>query len=118
MLLSWVLAITVAPLFCHLLFKSPDKDATNTNDEGYNSRLYQGYKTFLMFCLNHKVTTVVTAIILLVLAVIEFSMVRSGFFPNSTTPMFYIDYWRAEGSDIRALKEDMLAISKKLKQEK
>lgn len=114
LILSWILAITVAPLFCDLLFKV--KKIDNKADEK-QGKLIQNYQSFLILCLNHRLLTLGIAVILLVIAIFGFSFVRSGFFPNSTTPMFYVDYWRAEGSDIRALKKDMLAISQFLKKE-
>jgi multidrug efflux pump subunit AcrB len=113
LLLSWVLAITVAPLFCHLLFKV-NKEAGQNGAET-QGRLVQLYQGFLLLCLNNRLVTLLTALLLMIAAVIGFSYIRSGFFPNSTTPMFYVDYWRAEGSDIRALKKDMLEISAELK---
>ena len=38
---------------------------------------------------------------LLVSAVIAFGQVKQSFFPPSNTPMFYVDMWMPEGTDIR-----------------
>lgn len=110
LLLSWYLAIGVAPLFCHLFFKKP-KDGEKEKKE---SKLNLLYRNALKTCLDYRKLTLMLCIASLAAAAIGFTFIRSGFFPNSTTPMFYIDYWRPEGSDIRALKQDMLSISKHL----
>lgn len=117
LLLSWYLAIGVAPLFCANLFK-----VANAKDQqaqvAYQGFIFRSYKRFLVFCLKNRTVTILTAIVLLIGAVVGFGYIKSGFFPNSTTPMFYVDYWRAEGSDIRALKKDLLGISQYLKKNK
>jgi multidrug efflux pump subunit AcrB len=110
LLLSWWLAITAVPLFCYYLFKS-GKNSSKDN-QVYNGLIFRIYKSFLVFCLNNKMLTVGIAVVMLIMSIIGFNFIRSGFFPNSTTPVFYIDYWLTEGSDIRALRDDMLKISK------
>ncbi len=39
-------------------------------------------------------------------AVIGFGMVKQSFFPPSNTPMFYVDMWMPEGTDIRKTVEE------------
>jgi multidrug efflux pump subunit AcrB len=112
LLLSWWLAITVVPLFCYYLFKPGKK---GENKQAYDGVIFRVYKGFLTHCLHNRIVTIAIAVSLLVLAILGFKFVPSGFFPNSTTPIFYIDYWRSEGSDIRAIRKDMLAISKHIR---
>jgi multidrug efflux pump subunit AcrB len=38
------------------------------------------------------------------------------FFPDSTTPLFMVDYFRQEGTDVRTMEKDGLAISKIIKE--
>ncbi|MGB5445143.1 MAG: efflux RND transporter permease subunit, partial [Psychromonas sp.] len=45
--------------------------------------------------------TVAGMIALLVVAVIGFGNVKQQFFPASNTPMFYVDVWMPQGTDIR-----------------
>jgi len=107
LLLSWIIAITVVPLLCHYLFKPKAASKTQSKE----SRLVHFYREFLMLCLRKRYLTVITCGLLLAFSIFGFRFIPSGFFPDSTTPLFYIDYWRAEGSDIRALRDDMLTIS-------
>lgn len=110
--LSWVFAVMVTPLFCHLLLK-PGKpsDNANTND-AYQHGLYRGYRAFLQGCMRAKYLTVFVMVGLLALSVYGFGYVKQSFFPDSTTPMFYVDFWLPQGTDIRATQKDMNAIAK------
>jgi len=109
LMLSWLLAITVAPLFCHLFLKQ-----VTPVDDGdkplYQGIVYRSYKGLLLFCLRRRQLTIAVMLALLALAVYGFGMIKDGFFPDSTTPMFYVDYWRAQGTDIRATQADMQEI--------
>ncbi len=113
LLLSWYFAIAIAPLFCSILFKKNANKTSNTDP--YAGKLFTIYKSFLILCLRNRVFTVLVATGMLAASIFGFGYIKSGFFPNSTTPLFYIDYWRAEGTDIRTVRNDMLKISKHMK---
>ena len=113
LLLSWLLAITVGPLFCHDYLAQVRSDTTNTQD-AYQNHLYRSYTRLLQTCLHHSWVTVGILIILLGAGIFGFSKIKEGFFPDSTTPIFLVDYWRAEGTDIRALRDDMLIIEQNI----
>ena len=49
---------------------------------------------------------------LLVVSAAGFKQVKQAFFPPSTTPMFYVDLWYPQGTDIRTTAQD----SKRLEQ--
>jgi multidrug efflux pump subunit AcrB len=111
LLLSWFLAITVAPLFCYLFLKSGKQSTTDP----YAGKFYQGYKKFLTFSLHRRWITVIIMLIMLFAAGYGFKFVKQSFFPDSTTPIFLLDYWRAQGTDIRSTRDDMLKIEKHLR---
>ena len=50
--------------------------------------------------------TVVVAVGLFVSAVFGFGYVKSGFFPDANTPIFFIDIYTPEGSDLRRTRDD------------
>lgn len=108
LMLSWFLAITVTPLFCTKLLK-PGK---NIKADPYDTKFYRMYKNFLCLCLKAKWMTVGVMIGLLVLSIYGFGFIKQSFFPDSMTPMFFVDYWRAQGTDIRATSRDMETIEK------
>lgn len=113
LLLSWYFAIAIAPLFCSILFKK--SSSQDDNHDPYAGKIFKVYKSFLILCLRNKIITILVAVSMLAAAIFGFGYIKSGFFPNSTTPLFYIDYWKAEGSDIRTVRDDMLKISNHIK---
>ncbi|MCK4608189.1 MAG: efflux RND transporter permease subunit, partial [Gammaproteobacteria bacterium] len=116
LLLSWLFAVMIAPLFCHLFLPSKSKtEAANAESQLYNGAFYRCYKKFLIACLHKRWLVIIVMIVLLGSAVLGFKHVKQSFFPNATTPIFYVDYWRPQGSDIRATNRDMLKIDKYIK---
>lgn len=112
LMLSWVLAITVGPLFCHLFLKTGEPiDEANL----YSGIVFRIYRGFLKGCLTARWLTVGVLIGMLGLAVYGFTNVKQSFFPDSTTPVFMVDYWRAHGTDIRKTNDEMREIEAYLK---
>ncbi len=106
--LSWVTAITITPFFCDLLL---GKEAENASDEDpYKGLLFDSYKALLDAAMRNRVVSMVLMVALLAASVVGFGFVRQSFFPPSTTPMFLMDYWLPEGTDIRATSEQILEI--------
>jgi len=60
------------------------------------------YKNFLEFCMKRAWLTMFVLVIGLGASVYGFGFVKQAFFPSSTTPMFQVDVWMPEGTDIRA----------------
>jgi multidrug efflux pump subunit AcrB len=114
LLLSWVTAITLTPFFADLMFKKPTTGNKNKQQDEmahlYKGAIFTYYKALLGYCLQHKKVTIVVMLILFTLAAASFSKVKQSFFPPSNTPMFYLDYWRYQGSDIRATQQDIESI--------
>ncbi len=116
LMISWVTAITVTPLFCHLLFKN----GTSHTDESnlYKGVLFQFYHRLLSIALNHRGRTISIALLLLVIAAFGMTQVKNAFFPPSNTPIFFVDIWMPEGTDIRTteqlvrtVEEDIFSLS-------
>lgn len=107
LILSWILAMLVAPLFCHLLMKPKSMQQTKPM---YQSFLYRGYKVFLCGCIKLRWMTVGVMVVLLALSLYGFGFVKQSFFPNSTTPIFYVNFWRAQSTDIRTTVADVKKI--------
>ena len=116
LLLSWVTAITLTPFFADLMFKEAEpKPANSQNEELYEGALFNAYKSLLNWCLGHRAMTMLLMLVLLVMAIFGMNMVKQSFFPASNTPMFYLDYWRVQGSDIRETQADIERIQNYLK---
>lgn len=114
LMLSWVIAITVTPLFCHMFFKPGARSEGQAEEDPYRGALFTAYKTFLTLCIRHRVATVVIMVALLGLSIYGFTNIKGSFFPDSTKSQFYIHYWLPEGTDIRTTSRDITAIEKHL----
>jgi multidrug efflux pump subunit AcrB len=66
---------------------------------------------------NHRWITLGTVVVLFALAAVGFGNVKSGFFPDSNTPIFFVDVWEPEGADIRVTRDDTLRVSNFLRQQ-
>lgn len=113
LMLSWVTAITITPFFADLLFKDKAiKDSEKENKDPYQGLFFNFYRKLLDVCLKHRVITVLVMVMILFGSLLGFKQVKQMFFPYMTTPMFYVDYWRAQGTDIRNTYEDLQEIEK------
>ncbi|HCG6515885.1 TPA: multidrug efflux RND transporter permease subunit VmeV [Vibrio parahaemolyticus] len=99
--LSWVTAITLTPFLADLLLKEEEKDTNDEDEDPYKGWLFVVFGALLKFSLRFRWMTVAAMVALLVGAVIAFGNVKQQFFPPSNTPMFYVDMWMPEGTDIR-----------------
>ncbi|EJG1534702.1 multidrug efflux RND transporter permease subunit VmeV [Vibrio parahaemolyticus] len=99
--LSWVTAITLTPFLADLLLKEEEKDSNVEDEDPYKGWLFVVFGALLKFALRFRWMTVAAMVALLVGAVVAFGNVKQQFFPPSNTPMFYVDMWMPEGTDIR-----------------
>ncbi len=103
LLLSWVLAVTVTPLFGHYLFKP----ASGVSADPYAGRFYRHYAALLQRALRHRWLTLGGLVLLTLISVLGFGKVQQVFFPASNTPIFYVNYYLPQGSDIQATSRDI-----------
>ncbi|NOH99186.1 efflux RND transporter permease subunit [Vibrio sp. 99-70-13A1] len=97
--LSWVTALTLTPFLAEMLLKEEDK--VDENEDPYKGILFVVFGASLKFALRFRWLTVVSMIVLLAVSVVGFGKVKQQFFPPSNTPMFYVDMWMPEGTDVR-----------------
>lgn len=111
LLISWVMAVTITPFFATIMFKEIKIESGDDGEvDPYKGVFYQVYKGVLLLALRFRWTTSGLMVGALAMAVFGFGFVNQAFFPPSNLPMFTVDYWLAEGSDIRTTAEDMAAI--------
>jgi multidrug efflux pump subunit AcrB len=111
LMLSWVTAITTTPLLCSLLLK-PGSAGSDQNESPYSGGIFKLFRNILDQAIRMRWLTVMVVVGLFLLAVIGFGQVKQAFFPESNTPMFFVDIWEIEGTDIRATREDTLRINR------
>ncbi|MFT4812437.1 MAG: multidrug efflux pump subunit AcrB [Marinoscillum sp.] len=112
LLLSWITALTLTPFLCHLLFKENEQHRTDgsQDSEPYKGFLYDVYRKVLGLMLHHRRMTMGVMVVSLLVAIASFSFVKQSFFPPSNTPMFLVDIWLPEGSDIRSTQQQALKL--------
>jgi len=115
--LSWFTAVTTTPLLCAIFIKADKKVEGQEEKAPYAGALFQGYKKLLLVALRFRWVTVAIVVALFISAVIGFGYVKQGFFPDSNTPMFFVDIWEVEGTDIRATRDDALKVERFLSQQ-
>ena len=122
LLLSWVFAITVTPLFAAKFLKKKGAGgsqlaATKNNatiadaPDPYDSAFYRAYRGLLEFCIVHRYLTWLALLALLAAACFGFTKVKQSFFPESTRPQFMVHVWMPEGSSIHATERRVSALA-------
>ena len=113
LLVSWFLAMSITPLWCHM-FLGKDLDDKEKRTDPHSGRIYRIYRSLLVLSLNRKALVLTLMAGLFALSVVAFTQVDKSFFPPSTRPQLMLDYWLPEGSRIESLSDDMKLIEKKL----
>lgn len=108
LMLSWFTAISLTPFFADIFFKGQKiKSGEGEDNDPYNGIIFVMYKKFLNFCMRRAWFTVVVLVAGLAASVYGFTHVKQAFFPSSTTPIFQLDVWLPEGTDIRATNDKL-----------
>jgi multidrug efflux pump subunit AcrB len=109
--LSWFTAITITPFLAGLMLKMP----AGEEREPYQGALFTGFRWLLDGAMRFRWVTIALLIALLFIAIKSFSLVKNEFFPPMNTPMFTIDYWLPQGTDIRNTEERARTVEKALR---
>lgn len=112
LLLSWITALTLTPFLCHMLFSKHELNSSDSSKdtEPYKGFLYDFYRKILTLMLHNRGLTMGILILSLFVAIAGFGFVKQSFFPPSNTPMFLVDIWLPEGSDIRSTQQQALKL--------
>lgn len=110
--LSWITAITITPFFCHLLFK--DGEVSDSEEDLYKGAFFTAYRTILSLAMRFRLLSLALVIAMLVAAIIGMGHVKNVFFPASSTPIFLVDIWMPEGTDIRATESFVSQVEDKI----
>ncbi|WP_260259232.1 efflux RND transporter permease subunit [Vibrio intestinalis] len=110
LMLSWFTAISLTPFFADLFFKGQKQPQQDADSDPYNGVIFVVYKNFLQLCMKRAWLTVIVCVVGLFASIYGFTHVKQSFFPSSTTPMFQVDVWLPEGTDIRATNTKLKAL--------
>lgn len=112
LLLSWVVAITLTPLFCYDFIKQPK---TEDKKEAYQSSVFRIYRNILILCLRFRYLFLAFIAVLFLLSLYGFTKLDQSFFPLSSRSQFLVHLWLPEGTDIRRTSDELKRIEKMLK---
>ena len=96
LLSSWILALTIIPLFCVLFLKVK----SNPEAESFDSRLYRVYRGALIGLVKHPYLSVAGTVAVFFLSLQGFRFIPSIFFPPSDKAMFTTELEAPVGTDI------------------
>lgn len=116
LMISWIMAVTLTPFFAHLMFKDGSAPAEGDDSiDPYKGAFYGIYRSLLLLCLRFRTVTLVLIAFAMGLAIYGFTFVNQAFFPESSLPVFTVEYWLPEGSDIRATRDDLAALEAEIR---
>jgi len=105
--ISWILAVTVTPLFCVWFLKIPKIQGVDP----YDKPMFRNYRRILHRAIEHRVVTIAMTVVLLFVSLWAFRFVPQSFFPGATTPYIYVNYWRPNGTHINSTACDLKKIA-------
>lgn len=109
LMMSWIIAITITPLFCKMFLKAGGQ-APGEDVDPYKGFIFVAYKKFLSLCIRVRWVTILVMLGLLFSSIYGFGFIKGSFFPPATKPMFMVHYWLPSGTDIRKTSSDISSI--------
>lgn len=103
LMLSWVLAITVTPLLGHYFFRQGEEGAS----AGYDGFIFRGYANVLRASLKLRWLVIVALVGTTVVCYGLFGQIKQQFFPDSNTPLYFVNYKLPQGAGIDQTSNDM-----------
>ena len=108
LLLSWIISVTVAPLFGTKIIKIKD----NEIKDPYSGKFYKIFRGVLEKILEYKKTVIVGTIGIFALSILATDYVQDEFFPPSLRPEILIDLKLPEGSSMAATQAEADRLAK------
>ena len=103
LLLSWVLALTVAPLLGHYVFVR----GTGEGADAYDGPLFAMYANVLRAALGARWLVVIALVVITAACYAGFGQIRQQFFPDSNTPLLFVHYKLPQGTAIETTSAHM-----------
>ena len=110
--LSWVLAITLTPLFGVMFLKT--EPASDAAADPYGGALFRGYKAFLTTCIRYRWVTLGVLVAMLFASLYGFGFVKQSFFPPSTRPQLMVHFWLPQGHHINQTEAEIARLEERL----
>ena len=106
LLLSWMLAVSVTPLLGHHFFVR----GSGADEPAYAGRAFRAYGAVLGAALKLRWPVLAALAALTAASMFGFGQIRQQFFPDSNTPIFFVDYKMPQGTRIHRVSEDLARV--------
>ena len=106
LMISWIFAITLTPLFCYWFLPEPEAGSGEFKEGAFA----RNYKQFIRFCLKIRWIMIAGALGLFAVSIWGAQFMTQGYFPQSTSPQMVVDYWLPESTAIERTRKDMVEI--------
>jgi multidrug efflux pump subunit AcrB len=100
--------MTSTPLLGSIMLK---KVEVSEDFDPYAGTVFQLYRKGLETCIKFRWITVLAVVGVFVASLWAFGFISNSFFPDSTRPQFYVEYWRPEGTHIKDTAKDTQQIA-------
>lgn len=117
LLLSLIVAVTVAPLLASILIKKEAgngevqaeeaKEETTLDNPMFKTRFYMVFRKILEIFLAHRLSVLATAVVLFFLSIYGLNFVKQEFFPPSLRPELLLSLRLPAGSSKKAVAAEM-----------
>lgn len=99
LLLSWVLAITIVPSLGVMLLKP--RAAPLSENQLYGGPIFVGYRRLITRSIHRRALTTVILLGMIAASLAGFTQLKQGFFPATSTPLYLVDLYYTQGTDIK-----------------
>ncbi len=110
LLLSWIFALIQTTVYGDFILKA--NTGSGEPKDPYDTKFYHKLTKFIEFVIEKRYLTLAIVFGLFFLSIYLFKFVKQDFFPAINKPMFKIDYFLPEGSDLKAVEADVKKMEK------
>ena len=100
LLLSWILAITLVPSIGMALLTSVPEAVLESRL--YAGPVFAGYRKLMAWGIARRGLTTLILLAVMLSSIVGFTQLKQGFFPATSTPLFFVDLYQTQGTDIHA----------------
>jgi len=118
LLASLLVAVTVVPMLAHMLFRNGIPDSKKHRHDEKPGKLAGGYRRTLAWVLNHKLITVVLAVLLLIGSFGLVPLIGTSFLPEEEQKYAMITYTPEPGDRIEDVEQRALLVEKAILENK
>lgn len=104
LLVSWLVAATVTPLFGYLFMKIKPHTGEDAHHDVYDTPMYHKFRRLLAWCINHRTIILGGTVVSFILGMVLLTSITQQFFPSSIRPELIVQLKLHEGASIENTK--------------